>query len=51
MEVSKSDIKTITRYLRDAAAFYRRHVTSVRDYDRARLLALMANKLEKKQQK
>lgn len=48
MHVSKTDARNIARYLRDAAAYYAAHHTTPRECDRARLLGLMANKIERK---
>ena len=43
--VSRTDIKTAVRYLRDAARYYQQTATSVRHEDRARLMRKLANKM------
>lgn len=50
MNVSKTDITTILRYLSDAARFYKQHAVSTRDHDRIRLINKMNYKLSKKLQ-
>lgn len=48
MLLSKTDTNQLCRYLRDAAAFYRRHASNTREQDRARLILKMLHKIEKK---
>lgn len=49
MEVCKSDVSLLIRYLDEAARFYATHYTNLRECDRARLLKKFSNKLIKKQ--
>lgn len=46
--VSRTDLKTAVRYLRDAAEYYSKTATSVRHEDRARLMRKLANKISNK---
>lgn len=50
MDICKTDLNTLCRYLRDAARFYDQHATSTRERDRLRLLNKMIYKLNKKLQ-
>lgn len=44
MEICKTDIKDILRYLADAADFYETHANGFAEKDRPRLLRNMARK-------
>lgn len=46
--VSRTDIKTAIRYLRDASRYYQQTATSVRHEDRARLMRKLASKISNK---
>lgn len=48
MEICKTDIKDILRYLADAADFYETHANGFAEKDRPRLLRNMARKIGKK---
>ncbi len=48
MELCKTDIKTIVRFLEAAARFYDQHATSTRERDRMRLINKLTNKLNAK---
>lgn len=48
MEICKTDIKDILRYLADAADFYETHANGFAEKDRPRLLRNMARKIRKK---
>lgn len=48
MEICKTDVKTILRYLADAADFYETHANGFAEKDRPRLLRNMARKIGKK---
>ena len=45
MEICKTDVKTILRYLTDAATFYEAHAKGFTEQDRPRLLRNMARKI------
>ncbi len=47
MEICKTDVKTILRYLTDAASFYEAHAKGFAEQDRPRLLRKMARKIGK----
>lgn len=47
--ISKTDARKVVRYLRDASAYYKRTAgRSLRIEDRARLMRLLADKIERK---
>ena len=48
MEICATDLRTIVRYLEDAAAFYRRRASLARERDRARLIMRLTRKLKRK---
>ena len=48
LQLCRSDMVTLTRYLRDAAQFYDRHASRPRERDRMRLIIKFNNKLNKK---
>ena len=48
IELSKTDTSQLCRYLKDAAAFYRKHAASIREQDRSRLLLRFLHKIERK---
>ena len=45
MEICKTDVKTILRYLTDAASFYEAYAKGFAEQDRPRLLRNMAKKI------
>ena len=45
MEICKTDVKKILRYLTDAASFYEAHANGFAEQDRPRLLRNMARKI------
>ena len=47
MEICKTDVKKILRYLTDAASLYEAHAKGFAERDRVRLLRNMAKKLTK----
>ena len=47
MEICKTDVKTILRYLTDAASFYEADAKGFAEQDRPRLLRNMARKISK----
>ena len=50
--ISKTDARKVVRYLRDASAYYKRTAgRSLRIEDRARLMRLLADKIERKLKK
>ena len=44
----RSDARKASRYLMDASRFYDAHAKGAREQDRARLLRLLARKIERK---
>lgn len=48
IELSKTDVSKLCRYLADAVSFYRKHAVSVREQDRARLLLRFLHKIERR---
>ena len=48
MEVCKSDMKDIIRYLTDAGEFYKAHAETLREQDRPRLINKLVKKLKRK---
>ena len=48
MEVSKTDMVTLRRYLDEASRFYCRHAVTTKEKNRIRLLTKMAMKIGRK---
>ena len=48
MDVCRTDIQKLTKYIDDVLLFYKAHASTIRESERARLLFLVNNKLKKK---
>ena len=51
IRISVTDAKAVSRYLDDAAAYYKAHSSSTRDDNRARLMSKMSRKIKTKTKK
>lgn len=50
MDICRTDVQKLTKYLDDVLLFYKANASTIRESERSRLLLLLNNKLKKKLQ-